>query len=331
MSKPESISVLMPNYNHAGHLRVALTAVCEQTRPPDEVLVVDDGSNDDSVSVMEELAGRYPEIKIFQNKSNLGVSASVNRILAQARGDVIVCAAADDELLPTFMEETLGMFQRYPHTGICFSELVVRETDGSVKNYSRDLHELFGIRDLPEYMSTSNFRALFQDRYRSISSNTVMARRELLLMSGGFPSALEWHSDWFAFYCLALRYGACRVARGLSIIRSNPGGYSHVGMRCKRQRSVIRTLADILKSDSYRDLYPVFLQYPALLSVFGNDLLFTLGLTPRHWDLFLAYLGYMNQYTARMHSVSKTRAIGILIRKAPLRLYKELKRLRPVS
>ena len=64
MNRP-TLSVVMPNYNHAKFLPRALDSLLGQTRPPDEILVLDDGSTDDSRAILERVAGREPLIRPF--------------------------------------------------------------------------------------------------------------------------------------------------------------------------------------------------------------------------------------------------------------------------
>ena len=80
-----SLSVIIPNYNRAALIGETLDNVFAQTRPPDEVIVVDDGSTDDSVAVIERYGARITLIR----QANAGPGAARNRGLAAARGELI--------------------------------------------------------------------------------------------------------------------------------------------------------------------------------------------------------------------------------------------------
>ena len=80
-----TLSVIIPNYNRAGLIGETLDNVFAQTRPPDEVIVVDDGSTDASVAVIERYGSRVRLIR----QANAGPGAARNRGLAEARGDLI--------------------------------------------------------------------------------------------------------------------------------------------------------------------------------------------------------------------------------------------------
>jgi len=297
-----TVSVLVPNYNQAELLPRQLDSVCGQTRSADEILVLDDGSTDDSVEIIARYEGKHPHLRLLRNEVNRGLGFSMNRLLEEARCDFLVSAAADDMLLPQFLEKSMAALERYPQAGMCISEFVTSETDGTIVNRSRQMPASFGVAGLPAYVPPDELRQRFRDRYLWMSSNTVVARRSAVQAAGGFLPELEWHADWFVFYAVALRHGTCVVPEGLAVIRVNPGGYSDLGMKDPtRQRRVLRAIADTLKAPRNRGLLPVFRRYPALLSVFGREMVLALRTTPRHWDLLIVYAAYLAKRYYRNH------------------------------
>jgi glycosyltransferase involved in cell wall biosynthesis len=73
MTIPATLSVVLPNYNHAKLIGRALEALLAQGRAADEIIVIDDGSTDDSVSVIDRFAAGAPSIRVLQNANNTGV------------------------------------------------------------------------------------------------------------------------------------------------------------------------------------------------------------------------------------------------------------------
>src|SRR5260221_14302308 len=116
--KLPTLSVILPNYNHAEHLPTCLGALLAQSAPPTEIILIDDGSSDTSVNVIKDFRARNPTIKFFQNDKNRGVSFTVNRGIDLAIGEYSFFLAADDKVLPGFLEKSLRLLASYPQAGI---------------------------------------------------------------------------------------------------------------------------------------------------------------------------------------------------------------------
>lgn len=112
------LSVVLPNYNHAQYLPRALDAILGQTPPADEVIVVDDGSTDGSLSVLEGYANQHASVTIIAHGENLGAVAALNTGLAKATGVYVYMAAADDVVLPGFFKLGLAGLDRNPGLGL---------------------------------------------------------------------------------------------------------------------------------------------------------------------------------------------------------------------
>ncbi|HEY0833596.1 MAG TPA: glycosyltransferase [Azospirillum sp.] len=285
-----TVSLLLSNYDGMPHLPRALAGLCGQTRPATEILVLDDGSADDSLGVIEAFAARTPGMTVLRNDVNRGLMYSIDRLLHAATGDYIVWAASDDELLPTFLERSMAALERFPQAGLCCSELVLEQADGTIRNAARTEPDRFGLIGLPAFLPPDAVLRRFARGFLPISSNTVVARRDAVLAAGGFPPALAWHADWFTFHAVALRFGVCPIPEALSLYRCAEDSYSAGGMRDPaRQHPVLVAVADRLRRPENRDLRRAFLAAPSLLSVFGHAPIAAYRRTMRHWGLARRY------------------------------------------
>jgi glycosyltransferase domain-containing protein len=287
-----TVSVLLCNYNHARYLPDSLSAICNQTRLPEEVIVLDDGSTDNSLDIIEAFARRYPFIRVLKNETNRGLLYSINRALNEARYDFIVWAAADDRLLPNFVERNVQCLREYPAAKMTFSRLAVFH-DGSedIISFTRRRHgEAFDFGPAPIFLSPELLRKRLQQSYVWISANTVMASRGALIGAGGFDPELRWHADHFAFLVVALRHGACCIPETLALMRQRGETYSSAGMaKRSEQRATLGRLADKLTAKGWRDIGIAVLRCPSLLSPFGGLMVEALLLKPRRWPFALTY------------------------------------------
>jgi len=107
------VSVIIPAYNAARFIRRTLVSVLAQTHPDLDVIVVDDGSVDETVSIVEAIARDDPRVRLFRQK-NSGVSAARNAALSVARGAYIAPLDADDLWHPAKLEKQLAVFANRP-------------------------------------------------------------------------------------------------------------------------------------------------------------------------------------------------------------------------
>lgn len=124
-----TVTVIIPTYNRAATLPRAIDSVLRQTHADLELLVVDDGSTDDTPAVMESL--NDPRIRFLRQPENRGVAAARNRGLRAARGDFIAFLDSDDEWLPDKLERQLARFAALPEeVGLLYTGVETIAADG---------------------------------------------------------------------------------------------------------------------------------------------------------------------------------------------------------
>jgi glycosyltransferase involved in cell wall biosynthesis len=111
MSVP-TVTVIMPMYNAAAHVREATESILSQTFADFELLVVDDGSSDDSASLLRGYGD--PRLRVERNEGNLGLVATLNRAVERAKGRYIARMDADDVSLPTRLAEQVAYLESHP-------------------------------------------------------------------------------------------------------------------------------------------------------------------------------------------------------------------------
>jgi glycosyltransferase involved in cell wall biosynthesis len=195
---PPTIAVVIPAFNHARFLAEAITSVLSQTRPADEIVVVDDGSTDDPASVVAQ----FPSVKLIR-QDNRGVPAARNLGLNSCKANDVVCLDADDRLLPNALEAGLARITARPDCGFVY---------GGHRQVSEDGRP----------MSTDCIRPIEGDSLLALARRdligppaTVFFRRDRLLKVGGFDETLRRNEDYDLYLQLAERYP---VANHLEIV-----------------------------------------------------------------------------------------------------------------
>ena len=193
---PDTVSVVIPAWNAAGTLVRALDSVAAQGRPPDEVILVDDGSTDDTAAV----AARHPLGVRVVTQPNAGAAHARNQGAALARGTLLAFLDADDVWHPDKLAAQLAVFAAHPATALCATTFAYFPTDAPPPLDAPGSGAVRLVRD---------FRDLVRDYY--LGTPTVMLRREAFATCGGFDPALRFGED----VDLWLRVGYGRVVARL--------------------------------------------------------------------------------------------------------------------
>jgi hypothetical protein len=117
---PELVSTIIPVHNRSDLLREAVASVLAQTYRPIEIVIVDDGSTDDTAAVADELARSSPESILVIHQANAGPGAARQRGLERARGSFVQFLDSDDLLLPLKFKVQVEELQRQPDCQICY-------------------------------------------------------------------------------------------------------------------------------------------------------------------------------------------------------------------
>ena len=182
-----SVAVIVTTYNHARFLADALSSVFAQTRPPDAVIVVDDGSSDDPASTV----GAFPGVRLIR-QDNRGLAAARNAGVAASNTDYVIFLDADDRLDAGAIACGLACFARAPECGFVYGGHRYIDGDGT----------LLGERYEPP--GDDPHTRLLQRNYIAMHG-TVMYRRDRLLEAGGFDPTLRRCEDYDLYLRMTAR------------------------------------------------------------------------------------------------------------------------------
>ena len=198
-----SLSVILPNYNHGHLVRRALTALARQD--PDEIIVVDDASTDDSLAILQDFARSVP-IMILRNASNQGAVPALARGLAAASGRYVYFAAADDYVMPGFFPRALALLERHPAAGLFCGEALL--IDGIT---DRPVGVRPPVRPLRRtgFVDPAGARALLARIDNWILTGSAVFRRDAVVALGGLDARLGSFADGYLARKVALTHGFC--------------------------------------------------------------------------------------------------------------------------
>jgi len=126
------VSVITPCYNQASYLRKTVENVLKSTYRPIEILIINDGSNDNSLELAHELARENPEVRVL-DQPNGGVSVARNNGISCAKGELILPLDGDDLIAPNYMEEAVKVLLARPEVKVVYCKGIKFDEKGQKK------------------------------------------------------------------------------------------------------------------------------------------------------------------------------------------------------
>lgn len=190
-------SVVIPLYNKSNFIQRAIESVLVQSFRDFEIIVINDGSNDESVDRVQIYEDQ--RIRLFSQK-NLGVSAARNRGIKESKGQIIAFLDADDEWLPDYLQTIYDLRLKYKQAGVFGTRSIYKYSDGTCVNAMVHGRIIEGDKN-----------ACILDFYYGegdtpLSSSSTAVLRDAIVSVGAFREGQVIGEDTDAWYRLAFRY-----------------------------------------------------------------------------------------------------------------------------
>jgi len=173
VSQPR-ISVLTTLYNHDRYIRETIMSALGQTTPPDEIIVIDDASTDNSVSVASAIS--HPSIHLTRQPNNLGGATTMKGLLA-CTGDFIAILNSDDYWHSHKLQKQMEYMQTHPDCGAAFTRVTLVDEEG--RYFGRNSHPLQSIFLADNRNRTSWLRHMF-GKSNPFCASSALIRKDCL-------------------------------------------------------------------------------------------------------------------------------------------------------
>lgn len=165
------VSVIVPSYNHARYVTATIDSILHQTYKDIELIVVDDGSKDDSPRILQALAEKYGFRLVC--KANEGVCKTLNLGVSSAAGELICFLASDDTMPPSRIAEQVELMEKMPDVDVIGGANAIMDDDGKILG-----------RKNPRYLGYLNFDQ-FSNR-NQVFAPTAMIRARVFAQYGAY-------------------------------------------------------------------------------------------------------------------------------------------------
>lgn len=204
-SPAPSISVILPNYNHGKWLQRSVNAIATQAVSSLEIILIDDGSTDNSLEVIAGLCRRHDCIRLIRHDTNRGPYVAVRSGLAAARGEFLLLAAADDFILPGLLARAETALRDHPGAAFFCSEVAIVDRAGRLVGY----RPVVPPRAASGYVSPVEMRREIRRSDNWFVGPSVVYRHTHLAEIGYFDESLGTLCDGLATRLLGFRHGFC--------------------------------------------------------------------------------------------------------------------------
>ncbi len=208
MIQSPKVSVIIPTFNRAGTLPRAIDSVIAQTVDLWEIILVDDGSTDDTCKVIKTYERKLGDRLRVISQANRGASAARNAGIDAASLTYVAFLDSDDEYLPTKLERQLALFGEVPDLGLAYCDYAFIDLDGKYHASAFD-EKLLLARAVPSQEVSAGHRVcdarLFETLLRGYFIATIagMVRRDVLGSKIRFDERINYAEEWLFYLQVA--------------------------------------------------------------------------------------------------------------------------------
>ena len=218
------ISVVTASYNYAEYIEETIRSVLNQTYKDWEMIIVDDGSSDNSVKIIQKYIEQDERIKLVthENNANKGLKETLLLGISKAEGDWIVFLESDDMLREDYLEKKIEITKKYPDVGLIFNDAELFGDENRIafsqKTYVKSHNELIKKsfpRNIFKEMNVNN---------KILSFSTVMAKKSALYPEY-FNTPVDRVLDWWLYIHITYENDVYYIPEKLTLWRLHKGSY----------------------------------------------------------------------------------------------------------
>lgn len=211
-----TFDVIVPAYNAAHYLPKALDSVVTQTFSDWRILLIDDGSRDNTPEIVAPYQEQLGDKLLYIRQENVGLPAARNTAIRHATAEFLALLDADDIWLPNRLQKTYERFQEVPQAGITYGFVARIDPDGEIIDYfkQRNAH------------AEGHVAAFLYMRMLDLPCPTVTFRRSCVKETGGFDEALRASEDRDLWIRIGTRHEIALVSEVIALYRVSPQSMS---------------------------------------------------------------------------------------------------------
>ena len=240
------LSVCIPNYNNARYLRASVESAIDLDWDNKEIVVVDDGSSDDSIQILQSFSG----ISLYKSPKNSGQPAATNECISRSSGEYVVILHSDDWLLKNFAHELIPILERHPDVGLAAGERHETDEGGTP-------HPIAPLYDRDCIVPAEKQAKVFM--FTSFLPCQVVVRRALLDAVGGVDRRHVVNLDGLLWFKCALLADVAYTRTPVCVYRrhaaSTTAQVNRTGSHVEQYRNTLAAMFELARGRPYLERY----------------------------------------------------------------------------
>lgn len=259
----KTISVAMATYNGEKYISEQIESILEQTVIPDEIVISDDGSTDNTMQILQEFVNLYPDIiKVYSDNPRQGFAYNFSHAISYCSGDILFLCDQDDIWNPKKVEHIVDVYHKYPDALCVFHNALSVDSKGKPNNvpfnsFVQSLaieHPIGAIVKVPGYPNCEIASSF------PLNGMIMSISQELLKTAYPFPPIPSQHDGWLWFCSEALDkcYYLNEILTNRRIHTNNTSGAGKQGFGIQRMKKILH---NIIKQNEFARTRIVQSQY----------------------------------------------------------------------
>lgn len=255
--KNPKVSVIIPSYNYESLIKDAIDSVLCQTFKDFELIIVDDGSSDNSINVIVEYVKKYDNVFLYTHENNLnnGLSKTIQLGLTHAKGEYVAFLECDDFWACNYLEKKVAIFDSHPEAGVVFNDVEAlgdEEQINLLKDYFDDCRKSCAVKVYPASLACETLMLEIISNF----SSTMM--RKSVFEGLNFDTPIAPYLDWWLFSQITYLHDSYFVNEKLTHLRLHTKSYisnTQNKITVKEKKEMFSKLLKLLEHSSDEKRY----------------------------------------------------------------------------
>ena len=249
------ISIITASYNYEKYIKETIESVLNQTYTNWEMIIVDDGSKDNSVEIIKEFCQKDDRIKLFQhdNGINKGLAETLKLGISKAQSDWIVFLESDDTITKEYLEEKIKVIENNEDTDLIFNDINLFGDEEKIKNFENG-YFIKQKKQLKKIGHKQKIIKLFKNKKNEnfIPTFSVVMVRKKIIENLNFDSPNKPALDFFLWIQIAKDYNYYYIDKKLTNWRMHKNSYISHNVDNKDLKNFIKIRNKYIHRKSYK-------------------------------------------------------------------------------